>query len=308
MNRTTRITKILLVCLACSAIAGCASTQNIENVLRDQRWNDLDSALQDYMRFNLNTLGENTKMVDSSNSVARFLKQDESCKKLGASANINDKEHCYQEAIRMWNHVPSPLPFSQRFVDDLNDRKNRLVSNIQEIQHEKYLHEQESRKQEEELKKQKESEWQWGQEADKLLRDADERSLETPEYIVQGSSCNICGYIVEKKRLEKVIEEEKSYSNKYGVVNLGKIDRDKQYIIQIDQILADKKKIYKKHAGKNFDTSQCRTTKLETCDDKLGKLQKEITSRLVAEQLSLIQEQDKKNYMTKYISDKQSSE
>lgn len=303
MERRTFIWLIIITCLGLIHMAGCATNADIENILREQRWNELDAAVKSYVEYNIKT--EHKVEVESNIKwAADFLKQYNSCNHI-PSLNTDESDSCYRKSLDIWRKI-SGLPFSRPFNDDLRSKANFAWARLKEIQQKKSEEEKLQHDRETALAEQRQKELGWEQVADNLRRDMSEKVSETPAYITQGSACIICGYIVEKKRLEEAIEDEKSYSNKYGVVNLSKIDRDKQYIIQIDQLMADKKKIYKKQTGNSFDTSQCSAIKLETCDDQLSRLQKEITSRLIAEQVNLILEQDRKNYIRDYIGSKQS--
>ncbi len=311
MKRVNFIFFILIVFQACVIMIGCATTRNIENVLRDQRWSDLDAAIKDYWRFQPDPFGvKQEEMKRDIRSVADFLKQDEACREMEASADINDQQQCYQKAVGKWNDMPKELPFSRSFVDDLNSRKDRIkdrmaVSTLKI--HAKEIEEEEQRsKKEEELRAQREKERTWEQEADNLLRDAEEKALETPKYIVRLSERNICSNIADKSRIEQAIKQEKNYSEKYGVVNLSKIDRYKQAIMQIDYLSVENRRNYKKYTGKDFNNARCRNKKIEAYDDELDKLQKEIVLRIVNDELNLIQDRDRRSHMIKYIETKQS--
>jgi hypothetical protein len=305
MKRVNPIYCLLCMCFALIFMAGCASTQNIESVLREERWNDLDAAIHDYWRFQPDPFGVNEKdMKWKFRRVADFLRQDEACKKMSESTSIDDKNACYQEAFRIWNRMPNPLPFSKSFIDDLNDRNNNLKINAFKMTRLIDLQWQQQLDREGDLKKQEKKEREWAQETDKLFADANVKARETSLFIVQSATCAICIRTVDKKNIEQAIREENKYGNKYGVVNLTKIDRYKQAIIQIDYTLADEKKEYKKVAGKLFDKARCKNVTADTCNDDLDKLQKEIAFKIVNDKISKEQDQDKKSYMIKYIENK----
>ena len=121
------------------------------------------------------------------------------------------------------------------------------------------------------------------------------KASNAPEHLKRVSACNICEFLDEKRNLEEAIEHEKRYSKKYGVTNLSKIESYKQSIMQIDELIPQQKKEYKKYSGKTFDTAQCRNKKLiETCGENEDKLQKEIR-RIIEERINTISQDSNKS-------------
>jgi hypothetical protein len=67
---------------------------------------------------------------------------------------------------------------------------------------------------------------------------------------------NLCNLINRKKYYEEAIIREKEYSEKYGVINLSKIDEYKQEIIQIDAAIIKYSQLYKEKYGKEFNIDE----------------------------------------------------
>lgn len=267
-------------------------TENIEALLNEKRWGEAKRAADDLQKRMRQSDG--FKWPTATNRAIAFLTGYEGCtKKEETSTNEYEVDNCYQFLMQnTWRDMnESANVFSQAYVDQLHQKRDIVQKKIDD------------------KKQKKDRNRAWQKEADDLLSAVYEKATESPEYVLLKSSCSICNLTETKKEIEKAIADEKSYSNKYGVINLSKMDKYKQQIMQIDQLVAEYKKDYKKQTGKAFNTTQCKSKKLtEDCDEsKQDKFYKEIALRILDDKLNQVQDQEKKSYMTNYLNNKPSN-
>ena len=104
-------------------------------------------------------------------------------------------------------------------------------------------------------------------------RDALQYVLNDGEYKALQITCNILKSIEKKNNCEASINREKKYSNKYGVVNLTKLNNMKQSIMNCDATIALESKRYRELTGRSFNSSNWQR-KVKTCDKELVDLRK----------------------------------
>ena len=102
-----------------------------------------------------------------------------------------------------------------------------------------------------------------------------------------------------KRDYEKNIAEEQKYSEKYGVLNLRKMEQYKQGIMRADNALKVGLPIYKKENKKKFTIAECKNI-AESYKDYLDKATQEFMRKHFIESLRAYDE-EKRNYILKYI-------
>jgi hypothetical protein len=266
-------------------------TENIEALLNEKRWSEAQHAADDLRKRMRQSDG--VKWTIATNRAVSFLTGYEGCTKIeNMASNETEVDNCYQFLMQnTWRDMNEYAKvFSPAYVEQLHQKRDIVQKKIDD------------------KKQRKERDRAWQKEADELLSAAYEKATEESEYVVLKASCSICSLSEGKREIEKAIADEKSYSNKYGVINLSKMDNYKQQIMQIDQIVAENKKEYKKQTGKAFNASQCKSKKMtEDCEEgNQDKIYKQIALKMRDENLNQIQDQDKKSFMKNYLENKPS--
>lgn len=233
---------VILVCFMFTSSAKGDSLGDLEEVLKEKRWDELDAVTTEYLR--IRNLTERIIISHERgviNNIATFLKQYDICYGMLPSKDLsslkyeykNEIKLCYQNLVdNLWKEIHSagiPYKFSQSLKDEINNKGKLAKNKLKDINTEVRLIER-----------------QWEEEVKRLISGAHGKAVDSPVYIIQDSSCNICNYLEEKRHSEKEIENEKRYSKQYGVTNLSKIDMHKQRIMKIDWQLSHYKKEYKK--------------------------------------------------------------
>jgi hypothetical protein len=209
------------------------------------------------------------------------------CEKLKiSSTDTSEYIGCYKKVIEYdWNNLPSTLPFSKEFVDELNNKialytqslnapqeeNSEEADAIQAQINENALRLEKEREEEKQAEQNLIDERKKEQDDEDRYIKAQEKAFNSYEYKEAGLSCSICEAIKNNKKSEERIAEERKYSAKYGTLNLSFIDNCKQNIKHRDHFIAEQKVEYKKLTQKAFNISLCKRHPYP-CEDELENL------------------------------------
>lgn len=260
----------------------------IEKALLTRDWLTLDVLLRDIPESTGQQRYDKQELIYIIKPLRAFLTKSDACSDT-IKENVVRLE-CYRHLFAFeWPAVHKKLPFSQEFVDALNQQrvsdkgKWKLLTDEQKEKRDAYRAEQEKQLAEQRariaaenerlavLQNQREEESRWEVRAKSAFSDAQELAFESKEYKSLESRCSICALIADRANSERRIAEEKRYSARYGAINLSKIDGYKQRIISCDNQIPELKKEYRKVTGSAFVPADCKKVSLP-CEDALDEL------------------------------------
>jgi len=170
---------------------------------------------------------------------------------------------------------------------DATNKKMVIVTTIynDEIEKQRYVQfkkDLEDKVRKEELEKRAELEKQRNELAEITYREAIEWAENNIEYLKYEINCEICQAITYKKESEEAIKKEKQYANKYGVVNLSRIEDYKVGIIASDNLIKERSAEYRKLTKTKFNLSACGKTSIN-CEESLDNIKHKLVEGYLAE-------------------------
>lgn len=118
--------------------------------------------------------------------------------------------------------------------------------------------------------------------AEAIYRSAVEWASNNSEYKEPEITCEICQSLENKKEHEEAITKEKSYSRKYGVVNLSSIEESKVGIIRCDDLIREKSIEYRTITNTKFTSTSCSKIRLP-CDELLENIKNGLVEKYLAD-------------------------
>jgi hypothetical protein len=283
-------------------------SNKLEERLKEKDWKGVYSILNTLPDKNAKDQYRKERLSEAARFYMGFMEHYDMCQLTdNLPSKLRETLTCYKNVMNYRQHAPKSLPFSQTFVDDINGKsrfvqermalitaaiqeeetQNRTARQAQLIKTRERLEAEEKQHKEEiiardseriEEQRAREGEESRGREKRQLERrakdifiKAQQAAFDDPKYKAVALACSICECIDNNRRCEAAILEEKRYSTRYGVLNVGKIEGYKSQIMLGDNTIATNRVEYKNLTGKSFSPSQCRSLELP-CEGFLSSL------------------------------------
>lgn len=194
-----------------------------------------------------------------------------------------------------YNNIPKTLPFSQKLIDEIRAKKSSIDERLVQMDDaEKKQKKETEAKQEEVRQKHEEAERiQVQQVRDRFTEQqkqvevhaqgqvAQDEAERSSEYLKLNITCKICSATEDKKSVEMALNNDMSYSKKYGVINYSRRDSGVQSIKYYDGVIRDGKSEYRELFKKPFNAAACKKIKCDDCEQLLSDLSAKLTEKFL---------------------------
>jgi hypothetical protein len=277
MNHLFRIIVIAFL-FAFSAYPKSFSSDSLEKMIATGQYSEAKTYVDTFQPKNTSSQSEKEELQSKLNYLLIFYKSCDSCDSI-AKVNNDTTEvfKCYKEILYVASAGIEDFAFSNSMAHSVSTRKNEIVQKyntlvpiVNRIAKDKQAHEKAvydslclRRKKAEDDEFYRQVHFQDSISKYRIANDSAEnraeREIDTLQILKEMSlSCSLCRAYLNKTKYESAIEEERAYSNKYGITNLSKIDGLKQRIISCDKTIRISSKEYFTLKKRRFNYSKCK--------------------------------------------------
>ncbi len=295
------ITFIMIV-VACNTATAATSAEikqkltEIEHQVITKNWQAAYSLIDSLPDQNQQQRDAKAKIRHAAQAINNFIDQLDKCDQLlHNGSDVNQTTDCYRSAVRDQERIPRKLPFSKELIDDLNLKIEAMNQNIRQVNANMKTLIQDAHAKEEQKGK-------WEQEGREKYYQLEDKVANDKEYRIISLLCELCEAKRQKKDYESKLKEEQKYSERYGVVNLSKMEQYKQGIMRADTAMRTDAPLFQTATHRQFTTDECKTIS-EPYKDHLDKSTQKIMRRYFIESLKDYDE-EKRNYILKHIEER----